>query len=452
MRPRAQAVAVSLLLLTDAVAAEEAVPDEAPGVEVRALSEADVPTRVLTLAEALDRALSDNLDLALSRARHQVAERARSTVQAGLYPGLAFGLGAGRTDGRVQGSFGDLRDVTFSTYAGGGAVVYRANVVSLLKRVLAERATVEAADLDRLDTERRLILQVVGLYEDLVLATVAVQIAEEVVAGSEQFLGVIRARTDAGVGLGADVARSEAKLAADRGHLVEVRKLLKDTSARLALTLRLDQGTLLVPAAGRLEPAVLPAIEAGAGPEGRPDVQAASRRVTEAAQDASSALWNLLAPELRAEVAALEIGDVADELEGRTERRLLLTWNLSPESFGRTRERRAEEEVARLHALSVEEQARAELRRAQVDLEAARESIPQASRGLAAASDTLRLSEARFKAGTAIALEVLDAQEKLAEARFNLARAIVDYNLSQARVLAATGGISKEAFAGRGAP
>ena len=49
------------------------------------------------------------------------------------------------------------------------------------------------------------------------------------------------------------------------------------------------------------------------------------------------------------------------------------------------------------------------------------------------------MSLAQFQAGTAIALEVIDAADRLAGARLELARSIVDYNLSQVRVLAATG-------------
>ena len=87
--------------------------------------------------------------------------------------------------------------------------------------------------------------------------------------------------------------------------------------------------------------------------------------------------------------------------------------------------------------------AEAEIRRAEEDRSGARDRIPLAADGVRAANDTLRLSEARFKAGTAIALEVIDAQDVLAQSRFNLARAIVDYNSAQARLLAASGELDR---------
>ena len=77
-------------------------------------------------------------------------------------------------------------------------------------------------------------------------------------------------------------------------------------------------------------------------------------------------------------------------------------------------------------------------------MQAAREALPLAQEGREAAQQSRRISLARFEAGTAIALEVIDSADRLASARLDLARSIVDYNLSQVRVLAATGALEPE--------
>ncbi len=110
------------------------------------------------------------------------------------------------------------------------------------------------------------------------------------------------------------------------------------------------------------------------------------------------------------------------------------------------RQRRAEEHGTKLQLARLTERAAGEIRRAEEDLAAADDRIPLAGNGLGAATDALRLSEARFKAGTAIALEVLDAQDVLAQARFSLAQAIVQCNAAQARLLAASGTIERASF------
>lgn len=410
---------------------------------------ADQPTRRISLAEAIDRALAENIDLAIARAEEKVVQGRHLSAKGTLYPALEASLGARRLDGRVQGSFGALRDVDFSSYIAGTALVYRANIVARLKEAFAERQNLDAAHLESMDSERRLLFRVVELYQDLLLATVAVQISGEVVAGSEQFLKLVKARTKGGLGLGADVARAEAKLAVHRQQLVQARRLLVDTSTRLAVVLRLDVDILLSPADERLAPAHYyspPDSASDDGTAARPDVQAARKRATAAQQLTSASRWDLYAPEFQAEIGFLEIGDTTSDLNGRSERRVLALWSFSPFAFGQLRQRRAEERLARLRLTGTEDSAAAEIRRTEADLAAAQERIPLAGKGLRAAVDTLRLSEARFKAGTAIALEVLDAQDGLAEARFNLAHAIVQHNAAQARLLAATATIERASF------
>ena len=433
-----------LLLAVSSVSAEEALGQFA--VEINLLeSIGNSPSQPISLAAALDEALAQNLDLALARDDEQIARERRVTADATLYPAFEVGFFARRLDGQVQGSFGALQDVTYSTYTGGAALVYRANIVARLKQAFAERQNVQAAHFDRLNTEQRLLLRVVELYQDLLLAGVAVQITHDVVTGSQQFLTVVRARTEGGLSLGADVARAEAKLAVDRQELIQARNLLVNASTRLAVVLRRDVNTTLLPIDKRLA-AVSYSSPAVQDPQTRPDVQAAGRRAGAAERLVSSAKWDLYSPELRAALGHLEIGDTSDDLEGREERAALVLWNLSPVLFGQIRQRKAEEHRAKLQLTRLEERAAGEIRRAEEDLAAASDRIPLAGEGLRAATDTLRLSEARFKAGTAIALEVLDAQDVLAQSRFNLARAIVEHNVAQARLLAASGTIERASF------
>ncbi len=413
--------------------------------------EEDQFTRLLSLAEALDIALADNPQLALARAEEQVARGRRRAVKGSLLvPSLAFGAEVGRTVGRVQGSFGDIRNVTFSTYQGGVSLVYRVNVGAQVNAAIAETRELEAATLRALSAEQQLLLRVSELYQNLMLATVGVQIAEELIESGEQFLRIVRARAAGGMAQGSDVARAEAELAADRQQLIQVSNLRNAISVDLAVVLRLDPRTRLEPADERLKPerfldpdsdnAVRP------GAEVRPDVRAAWQRAEAARRQSQAAWWNIISPELRAEAGQFQIGGTSDELEGRNEWRTTLLWTISPRGVGELQQRRAEEEVARLRSVRTEDRARGEIIRAEQDLAAARLSIPVAGQGLDAAEDSRRLSEARFRAGTAIALEVLDAQDVLADARFNLARAIVEYNSAQARLLAATGTIRRGSF------
>ena len=442
------AFAVSPASAQDRPALDEFVIELTPGRE----RVADESTRVLGLAETLDIALADNVKLALARAEEQVARGRRRAVKGSLLiPSLAFGAGVGRTNGRVQGSFGGLMDVTFSTYEGGVALVYRANVGAQVNAAIATTRELEAATLEALSAEQQLLLRVSELYQNLMLSTVGVQIAAELIESGEGFLRIVRARAAGGLALGSDVARAEAALAADRQQMIETRNLRNAISVDLAVALRLDPHTRLEPADTNLEPARFfdPGLDDGAHPgaETRPDVRAARQRAEAARKQSQAAWWDIFSPELRAEAGQFQIGETSNDLEGRNEWRTMLLWTISPGGVGDLQQRRAEEEAARLRSVQTEDRARGEMVRAQQDLAAARRSIPVAGQGLEAAADNRRLSEARFKAGTAIALAVLDAQDVLAAARFNLARAIVEYNTAHVRLLAATGTIERSSFA-----
>ena len=138
------------------------------------------------------------------------------------------------------------------------------------------------------------------------------------------------------------------------------------------------------------------------------------------------------------------IGEHFDDLVDGQEFGVFLGWTLSLEKLGILSQRRTEKKIAGLRAQRAADRAAGEARVAIREVEAARERLPLGKDGLEAAERNHRISMARFKGGTAIALEVLDAQDVLAKARLALARSIVDYNLAQVRLLAAVGIIKRD--------
>jgi len=403
----------------------------------------DVATRAISFDEVLEVALDQNLDLELARAEQELARaRARGTAST-LVPTLEFGGSTRQTDGRVQGSFGELRDVRFDTKSAHGALSYRVNLGARILDTLAARKELDAAVYGVLNTRQKLLLRVAELFNDLSLARVGFRIAKERADDSEQFLRIASARQRSGIGLGSDVALARAELAADRQDLIQAREIWETTSVRLAVVLRLDPGIFLVPAQERLEPLEVAAPIAGKEAERnarhRPDVEAARRRQDAASKRSSSAWWDLAGPELSAELRETYIGDSVDDTGDRTNAGVFLGWTLSLEKFSAILERRAERTSAHLEALRTEERAAGESQRALSTLKASRQRLPLAQNGLEAAQASHRISLAQFKSGTAIALEVFDAADRLAGAQLDLARSIVNYNLSQVRLLAATG-------------
>ena len=79
------------------------------------------------------------------------------------------------------------------------------------------------------------------------------------------------------------------------------------------------------------------------------------------------------------------------------------------------------------------------------EVSAAADAMPEANQGVRAAGRSHRIQLARFKAGTGLGLEVIEAQNAEARARLSLVTAILRYNAAQLRLLAASGLLDPDA-------
>jgi outer membrane protein TolC len=426
-------------------------PEGAEGIAIPLASRsmASDGGRRISLAQAVELALSDNLDLALARAEEQVAIARRGAARGALLPSLEAGAFAGRQNGRIQNSEGRIvDDLSFSTYQGGAALTYRANIGSRLWEARAERKSVEAASLQALDAEQRLLLRVGELYQDLMLTSVGVRIAEQLVEVSREFVDIVAARVEAGLGLGAELARARSKLASDRVQLIRARNERDAAGIRLAVALNADPAVRWIPIEANLAPEDFAgeAAPSTTAAERRPDVRAAQREVEAAHRSSTAAKMEIWVPELHAAIGRLQLGESTDDFAPRDQRDALLLWTIRPQDFGRAKQRRAEERASQIRSEDVRNRARGEIAQAERDLEAAGEAIPLAVEQAGAAEDNLRLVDANFRAGRALLLEVLDAQDELARSRFTLASAVSIYNAAQLRLLAATGTLDRSDF------
>lgn len=467
-------------------------------------------TRTISLSEAIQIGLESNLDLALARAQHEIAQ-ARAVANVGAFvPSLDMGAGTTRIDGLVQGAFGDFREIDSRGKTAGLAIGLRVNIGARVCETIAARRESDAALLGAMASEQKLILNIVELYENLVLAKVSRDIAQQLVQSSREFDRIASTRYQGGVGLGSDAARATANLAASEQELVQAENLWRSASVRLTVALRIDPNVLLDPADTQIQAWQLPPDFCGdayaENALSRPDVQAAHEQADAARQLVRSRWWDLAAPELYAEWRLIGIGGTGDNAEqddgaalsgaagsvgrsaaawrntgnailqgtdpvppftsaagsggrafyayknligstqqdiGGLERQerygVGLNWNLSFAKAARIHEQRASARAADLRAAKVEEVAVAEVSQAQNDVRAALQLIALAQDEIVSIESSHRMSLARFTAGTALAFEVLEAQDTLTEARLKLARYTTELNIAQARLLSASG-------------
>jgi len=437
---------------------ESAPADSAPGdaPSSGADQRGEGTARRISLGEALGEALSGNVDLALSRAEREVAA-ARLEVNRGTFlPFLELGAGYSRTQDRVQGSFGELMDVDFDSYVGAVGFGWRFNLGADRHSVEAAEHEASSAGYEVLDAERRLLLGVAELYEKLALAAELVEVAERLVGDGEELLAIAEERERAGVGTGGDVALARTDLARVRQQAVTAHSNLETQSVRLANVLSVDPAVLLDPSNAIDEPWTLlgasTAIDPGVVLANRPDV-AAARLALEATvsrtEEADARVW---APDLLVGVEQRYLGDSSQDIAPGSTYGASLRWTFSGPGLRRVREREAEERAARVQLVGRQQDALAELRTALQDVERTGARLPLAQQALAASEDHVEIQRERFRAGTALALEVVQAQGLHAQSRADLAANIVAHNLAQARLLAATGMLDRSTLSSPAAP
>jgi len=342
-----------------------------------------------------------------------------------------------------------------------------------------------------------------------VLAKNGVGIARALVDDSESFLHIAKARSKGGVGLQSDVERAKANLASSLSRLEEVREVWRQTSTQLATVLQADPEILLDPSDGGVAQWDLPNLSSSSELTelalSRPDIEAMRAQASASVERVKAARWDLFAPELiaearfsgvggrgetaepeRADVLSNAIGSVGRAannwrnvlgggapissaagsfgrafydyrdvfrdnesevgLESRFNLSVGLTWTFSFGKHSQIQERKAELERAELRVRQLENRAAGEVQAAKSAIASAAERIEQAGDELVAAEANNRIAMARFREGTAIALEVLDAQRVVAQSRLSLIRHITENNLAQTRLLAAAGILEAEAI------
>lgn len=263
-----------------------------------------------------------------------------------------------------------------------------------------------------------------------------------------ELLGIAQSQLQAGTGVGLDVTRAQAQLAATRASLIASRNSRDHARLDLLRSLALPVGT---------EIALTDSLSSGASAEAlpdeaslvaqairtRPDILAEEERVRAAQQGLSA---------IRAERLPT-VGLVADDgAIGKNGQRLLntYTWGLQvtlPIFDGFRREARVQEQQsmvkeAEIRQHDLEQQAEADVRGALLDIAAAREQLDAARERLRLAEQELAQARDRFSAGVAGNADVVNASLALTASRTLVNDAETAYQLARVSLARATGSVT----------
>jgi outer membrane protein TolC len=175
----------------------------------------------------------------------------------------------------------------------------------------------------------------------------------------------------------------------------------------------------------------------------RPDLESVKNFAAATTADTNATIWGAAAPQLQ---AGYQFGGLSSQTPGQNfplqkqgHANASAIWALSPSIFGQVKTASAVEQQAALEAERRLEDVRALVLRAAQESTTNAQIIPIAKQQVDAADEALRLARQNLQAGTALTIDVLQAEDAVNEARLRYASAVTSYNQSQTNLLAALG-------------
>ncbi len=420
---------------------------------------ADAP--VLTLEQAIARALADNAGLAAAEAAAGASRHELDAARASRMPGVELGLTAMRTTNPVGVFGGLLNQESFAQRHFDPAFLNEPDALDdgawtlrlsqplytggrIPAGIAASDALARAAGADHEQARQRVVHAVIEAYSGAVLAARHVDVAREALATSEEHVRLVGDLLEGGLVVESDLLQAKVRSSEVRELLINAESGLAVAKAGLNLAMGAPQSTPLalplVVDEGALEPAELDTLVAEAAGQ-RPELEAARQRAEAARYGARAARGSLL-PEVG---AGATFENHAQDFVGSdgTSWTVALAARWQVFDGGRRRAKAAAAErkaAAAAHAATLAtQQVELEVRRAFHALGAARQRLAVARDAVTLAEAGLRIIEDRYQNGLTTLVPLLDAETALTAARTREVAAHRDLLLSHATLKLAVG-------------
>jgi outer membrane protein TolC len=417
----ASAIAIAVVVARPA-AAQERLPLTLRGVPQGTLSATPLP---LTLKDAIDRGLQQNLAAILEEQRLKGAESTRLEALSALLPHVGGSLR--QSEQKIStASFGfqfpgvptvigpfDVFDarLTLST------PLFDARAIGGAR---AGKALVKAGQASLRDVRETIVLAVGTLYLQVQADAARVESVRAEVTTAEALVGLANDQKSAGIVAGIDVLRQQVQLQSTRARLITAENVYEKRKLSLARAIGLPGGQALTLASRTTFRAAPPltldqaVAEASAA---REDVKAAQARVDAARftrQAEAAARW----PSLHVDA---DIGTI-----GRDTSALDRTYGIAAlvrvpvfeggETRARVQRAQAELRIREAELADLTGSIRYDVSAAMLDVRAADAGVEVADSARTLSQQELDQAQDRFKAGVASTLELVQAQESVATA------------------------------------
>jgi outer membrane protein TolC len=415
------------------------------------VSAQQVSPKRLTLTEAIQLALKNNLSVRVARTQVDELEGTRERREASLLPHASGNLLANRQNVNLGAlGFTSIPNIPIPTVVP-AFNHYDSRILAsqpLIDReayhnLKATEKQVQASKLTYQDTRDLVVRETAGLYLDSEVGFAEIETAESRVTTSQALEKLARDQHDQGLATAVDVVRAQVQLARDRQTLLVARDAYQTSLLALARFMGISPGTPLE-LAGHMDFHPVPA----------PPIDEALRTALEARSDYRSLLSqreSLVEQEKAARARyfpKLSVnGDygalgTAQTMAGIGE--IQGTISISLFDWDRTGQRKELESRVRRLNEQIDDLTRGieqDLRKALLDLDSASNQVSVTESALALAERELSLAQDRFRNGVTDNIEVVTAQDTLASAQDDRIMALarhIDAGMALARALGAT--------------
>jgi outer membrane protein TolC len=419
---------------------------------------------LIDLGIALRLAGVENPTINLAREMIREAQAEQTAARALLLPTLSIGGNFNLHRGNLQQASGTILDVNRQSLylgaAGSGTVAIPgvrlfAHLGDAAYEPLAAQQRLVARQADAHAVENDILLRVATAYLEMIGAEERVRLLKQGEADLGEVVRLTAVYAKAGQGRTADANRTATNfqlLAKETQVAEEERAVAQARLARLinldtAVQLRTPEGAVpmirLVPADQSVESLVAIALS------NRPELFARSADIGQAQVRRRQEAIRPYLPILSVGFSAGAFGGGSNRasttfgpLEGRTDFDVAAVWNIDGFGFGnRARVRRTEagigQRVAALERTKTE--IGREVAEAHALVQAAGQQFETAQAALSIAVEGLRLETERIKQAQGRPIEVLDSFRQLLDARLEVLRAIVAFDIAQFRLFTAVG-------------
>jgi outer membrane protein len=407
----------------------------------------------LSLADAIDLALQNNLETLLARERKREARGFEKESLAGLLPNVsaatyqanltlnlaALGLQPGTFPGINSPFVGPFNN--FDARARLQQTIFS---LSAIRTYQAGRAGVHVAEMQEDLAREQVAIFTALTYLEVLRSDRALLAANADVELAQALLVLARDQHTAGVATGVDVTRAETRLAQQQFRLAQSQTALEEARLQLQRVVGLPLGSkLTLTDEMRFIDEVLPPIDSAVtqAEQDRPEVRIAVAQVTQLDYQRRAARAELLPNvEFLGEYGVSGITPTNTDLPTR---RAAVQLNVPLFNGGLTRGRIAvassQKRQSELELDSTRGQIEEDVRLAFAALHTNADGVRAANKLLELAQRELDMARDRFRAGVADNLEVISAQTALAEARAAQVAALAQYNATRLNLAAALG-------------